>query len=243
MEGVISRVTQNPGLRRGHIPLPLHHAAGEQSVQFRYDGPAMQRPNILSYSRLRPQRTVNALRVARWCASIPLAGGVIITVAYDLSGRYWLPLAGIAWTVFGVVLFLVGMAAASGAARLNRSASSFWLTVALLFANIPACVACFAWGYRVSSECRVTITNQTQTPISSVSVFIGMGTPVIVGPIPPRGSSRLTLRLGEGSLCGTATIGANSFAFDDRSYMTHGAGPERRTVRFSSPTTAPTISR
>jgi hypothetical protein len=170
-------------------------------------------------------------------------GGLIITAAYDLSGASWLPLAGIAWTLVGVVLFLAGLIACSNSRTESASAASFWLTVLLLFANIPACVACFAWGIRVSGECRVTISNQTQTPISSVTLRIGMGTPVNVGPISPGRTSRATVRMGEGSLSGTATIGGSCITFDDGSYMTHGIRPERRTVRFNSPTTAPVITR
>ena len=157
------------------------------------------------------------LAIAFGCALLPMAAGLIVTVAWLLTQATTLEMIGFFVILVGVVMFFVGMLCCLFETARGLRSQRAWrtwlprvaLAAGLLLANFPLAAACVS----VTTLSRVHATNNSAAVVTNLVVSDPAGNTWQLGPIAPGKSTwRMMWLDGEGAVTYTATTNLTSGA-------------------------------
>jgi hypothetical protein len=164
---------------------------------------------------------VTARRVALACGGVPLVTGVLVLLAWLVTGQVWLVIAGLLTIVVGCVLVAVGSIAAAIHAVRNLRAGHLprrrvlrdaGLIVVLLLSNFPAALVCAGIARRVDLLYVVTVVNASGVTLDSF-VISGPGVIADLGPVGPGARASHACRFADdGELTFAASQPGSSFS-------------------------------
>jgi hypothetical protein len=181
-----------------------------------------------------------AYLVATICGAAPLVLGTAIFIAWLVTRRDWLTIAGFALLYCGLVVFAAGVIAlarfcwvALRTPGIPRRA--VWLSTfgcaALLLANFPVAGGIIWAANTIATRYTVVVHNASSQRLDGVRVF-GGGCDASYGSIPPGGTARRSFWIRQGGVLDfRASSGNNALGGTIDDYLTRYGGHRTVTVQ------------